>query len=252
MSDQSNVSTKFADDAIEMSDDEADDDEDDESMGEVDSVKVKPSTQGRKGSTTTSFPEKAASMPAAGRSVLASRFNPTALSGFEFVQNDEETCVPLYMMNTYTSSNLITHVVVVMVLPSGIGYKTSNNISLHLDKNSSELVIDIKWPDFVTELDFLNLFPEDHITSDDFVLAKQALKIRMSQMRPTIKDPLKSVARIPLMGYSVRPIIEDGDWCFLGELTGTRVLYIDLKTPTDGKYEGHKVKRCMIQGIVKE
>jgi len=55
----------------------------------------------------------------------------------------------------------------------------------------------------------------------------------MSQMHPTMKDPLKSVARIPLMGYSVHPIIDNGDWCYLGEPTGTHVIYIDLKTSTD-------------------
>jgi len=107
------LNQNFADDdAIEMSDDGMEDDDNDDSSGDGDLVKIKPSTQGWRGTTAagSSFAEKPANVPAAPvRNMLASWFNPTALSQFEFVHNDEETCVLLYMMNTHTSSATWSH-----------------------------------------------------------------------------------------------------------------------------------------------
>jgi hypothetical protein len=150
-------------------------------------------------------------------------------------------------MGTYKDSNVVDRVVLVIVLASGVGDKNSKDVQLHTEKSASELVITITWPKFVCDIKELHqLFTEEEKQLDNFVLRKQALVQQMAMMRPTKNDPLKSVARIPLP-IEVEPNIHESAWRFIGDKKGTRVLYIDLKAPSDGKYEGQAVKECKIK-----
>ena len=170
----------------------------------------------------------------------------TSLAGAELVRSEEETWLPLFIMNIFQGTNMVWHSIIVIVIPSGVSFVTTKDIELHLEKGATELVIEVTWPSWVINLGFMLLFDKDKQVSEDFVLAKQALKQRMAQLRPSKDSPLKSVARIPLP-FEVQPQIADEDWSFHGEqVSGTRVLFVDLKAPTDGKYEGKKVKECTI------
>ena len=178
--------------------------------------------------------------------------NATLLAGLELVRSKEEVWLPLFIMNKWQAINMVWHVVLAVVVPSGVGFVTSNDIELHLEKDSTELVIVVTWPAWVVKLLFLLLVSKEEQATEDFVLLKQALAQRLAEMRPTKDSPLKSVARIPLP-FEVLPHIADVDWHFLGEKTsGTRVILIDLKCPSDGEYEGKKVKSCTIESDAKE
>ena len=143
------------------------------------------------------------------------------------------------------------HVIIIIILPSGIGYKNSNDVEFHLEKDAIELVVSVTWPAWVVNMDFFKLFESQERTTKDFVLYEMALKRRMAQMRTTVNDLLRSVARIPLP-FQVQPHIADDDWRYLGERTGCRVLYMDLKAPSNNSYEGKKVKACTTADLEKK
>lgn len=172
--------------------------------------------------------------------------NVTAQAGAELVRSEEETWLPLFIMAVYRDEDMIWHVVLVIVLPSGVGYKDSNDVFLHTEKAATELVIKVTWPSFVVQIrDLHSLFDEKIQHTDDFIVRKRALMTRMAQMRPTANDALQSVARIPLP-FEVNPDIPDESWEFIGSPNGTRVLYIDLKAPSTNTYKGKTVKDAKI------
>ena len=155
-------------------------------------------------------------------------------------------------MNKWQGVDMVWHIIMTIVAPSSIGFLTLMDILLHLKKDSEELVVTVTWPTWMLTLSFLFLLSADHQSSEEFVLMKQALLQRLAQMRPTKSSPLKSVARIPLP-FQVRPRIADEDWWFLGEAnSGTRVILINLKVPTDGEYEGKTIKSCTIEAAKNE
>jgi len=179
------------------------------------------------------------------------KFSATSQAGLELVRSEEETWLPLFIVNICQAENVAWHVVLAVIVPSGVGFVTSKDIEMHLEKGGTELVIVVTWPAWFVELLFLGLFSEVERASEDFVLVKQALKQRMAEMRPTKDCPLKSVARIPLP-FEVQPHIADENWRFLGEkVSGTRVLCVDLKEPKSGAYEGKKIKPCTTENETK-
>ena len=175
------------------------------------------------------------------------KLNHTALAGLELVRSEEEVWLPLFIMNKWQGHDMVWHVALAIVAPSGVGYLSSSDIDLHLEKDAMELVVTVTWPTWVLALLFLLLINEEERSTRDFVLMEFALTQRLAQMRPKKSSPLKSVARIPLP-FQVRPSIDNEDWKFLGEnKSGTRVILIDLKAPSDGEYEGNKIKSCTIE-----
>jgi hypothetical protein len=178
------------------------------------------------------------------RGIKRVKVNPTSLAGLELVRSEEEAWLPLFILGAWLSVNMVMHVVLAIIGPSGVGFLTSKDIKLHLEKGNTELVIIVTWPLWVLNLTFLELLSALERGTEDFVLMKQALAQRLAEMRPTQSSPLKSVARIPLP-FEVRAGVGDDDWWFLGEATsGTRVILVDLKEPSSGEYEEKKAKSC--------
>jgi len=172
--------------------------------------------------------------------------NVTSQAGAELIRNEEETWLPLFIMAVYRDEDMVWHVVAVIVLPSGVGFKNTNDVAVRTEKGATELVISVTWPSFVVNIKELHALFDDSIKhTDDFIVRKRALMTRMAQMRPTAQDPLKSTARIPLP-FQVEANIPDDSWDFIGSPTGTRVLYMDLKAPSSNTYKGATVKDAKI------
>ena len=67
----------------------------------------------------------------------------------------------------------------------------------------------------------------------------------MAVMRPDPVLPiLKSTARIEL-DFAVKPITAN-DWLFIGNDDGVRLLYVNLKAPTETSYEAKHVKGLLM------
>lgn len=167
-----------------------------------------------------------------------------AMTGLELALPEEQTWLPCYIISKYLGSDVKTwHVHILILMPSGVGDKNTDDIKLNLENDANMLAVVITWPAWVVEMEFFGLFSKEEQFTKDFVLREQAIKQRMSEMRPTKCDPIKSVARIPLP-FQVEPNIHDEDWRYLGD-KGARILFIDLKHPYDGSYEGNTVKDVM-------
>ena len=61
-------------------------------------------------------------------------FNPTSYAGAELVRTEEETYCPLYFLHSYQAEDFGWHTVVVLVMLSGIGLETSEEMGLQLEK----------------------------------------------------------------------------------------------------------------------
>ena len=189
------------------------------------------------------LPQKAASKKPRVNDVAR---NVTAKAGAELVRSEEETWLPLFIMAVYRDEHMVWHVVAVILLPSGVGFRDTNDVALRTEKGGNELVIEVVWPWFVVNINELHEQFDDPVKrTDDFVVRKRALMTRMAEMRPTASDPLKSVGRIPLP-FEVIPDIPDNSWDFIGSTTGARVLYIDLKAPSANTYKAATVKEAKI------
>ena len=56
---------------------------------------------------------------------------------------------------------------------------------------------------------------------------------------------IKATARIKL-DFAVKPITT-ADWLFIGNEDGVRMLFVDLKAPTETSYEAKPVKELLLQ-----
>lgn len=164
-------------------------------------------------------------------------------AGFEYVRNEENTWVPLCIMNTYRDAMMVDRVVLKILLPSGVGEKDSTDVTMSTEKDATELRIEVEWPDLLMNEDKFHdpLEEKNDYSHENEILRKHALKSRMAELRATRHDKIKSTTRIPLP-FKVEPQIKDEQWCFAGDAKGSRVLYIDLKQPTEGTYLGKSVK----------
>ena len=85
---------------------------------------------------------------------------------------------------------------------------------------------------------------EDH-WRDSFACMSCAMEKKMKLMRPDPKVPtLKSIARIQL-DFPVRDITPE-DWLCIGNDTGVRMLFVDLKAPPETSYEDKPVKKVLV------
>ena len=150
------------------------------------------------------------------------------------------------------------HQVVVVLLPGGIGYERTENIDVEVcsDSLGQYLRVVIDWPQWIMSLSFLeqvktrkekrllggrpwkSLTNKAHTAFEmDHMLLSYAIKVTLAEMRPTAKSPVvKAEARIPL-DMTVRPTITRDDWMYVGNTTGVRLLFVDMKAPVDTTYE---------------
>ena len=75
--------------------------------------------------------------------------------------------------------------------------------------------------------------------NENFVLMSHAIKEQLALMRPNPGVPvLKATAQIKL-DFPVKPLT-DNDWHFVGNQTGARLLFVDLKAPKTCSYKKKK------------
>jgi len=145
---------------------------------------------------------------------------------------DVPTFVPPYWINQYTCpDDMSTHVGICVTLTAGVCTGDTNNIVLALEKENTELIVDMKLHEFYTDttmLDLENL--EDKFGKIIAPHLQIALEKKMSFMRGSKRDSFIFRARIPL-GVAVNPLIAENDWHLMGDNKGNRCLMIVLKTP---------------------
>jgi len=175
----------------------------------------------------------------------ATHKNSVVLAGAEYVHNDKDDFVPPYWINHYTCQDKSVHIGILICLPTGVATNSTDNVSFSLQKDCTELVITVKMHACYTELKMLKI-PSvvNKLGADKKALLKNSLEKTMFNMRASVHDPFFFTVRIPLLGFSVRPIISDDDWHFIADKYKNRGLLIILKTPTDGTYAGQQVKKA--------
>jgi len=81
---------------------------------------------------------------------------------------------------------------------------------------------------------------------ESFALMAHALRAQMTTMRADPEVPtIKTTAHIKL-DFAVKPITT-ADWLFIGNEDGVRMLFVDLKAPTETSYEAKPVKELLLQ-----
>ena len=158
------------------------------------------------------------------------------------------------------------HQVLVILLPSGVGQLSTQDVDLGLEANGTVLAIQHVWPEWITNRQYLyflkqalleqakpewkSLLPTDRDEAEDhfretFALMAHSLRTQMAAMRPDPMLPiLKSTARI-VLDFAVKPITAN-DWLFIGNDDGVRLLYVNLKAPTETSYEAKHVKDLLM------
>jgi hypothetical protein len=174
--------------------------------------------------------------------------------------------VPNGIKAVYKDWQMVRHQVLLTLLPAGVGYTGSEDIELNLETVGGDPYprITIDLPLWVAEgkciqqlertlkADAEKLWAtmddEDEAKrhfNDDFVIMSQAIREQLLSMRPNTRvAALKATARIKL-DFPVKPIT-DRDWHIVGNQTGVRLLFVDLKVPGTRSYEKRKVKAVQI------
>jgi len=119
----------------------------------------------------------------------------------------------------YHVDAVTTKVGVVVNLPAGIATMEISDVTIYLDKNATELAIQVKMPLFITDLKFIKrmiaaVSPDGMkmYSEDEMGCFKLNLEIRQVDLRPMAYDDMYYTARIPLTGYIVLPTLMPGDW----------------------------------------
>ena len=176
--------------------------------------------------------------------------------------------VPNCIKSVHNDTSIVQHQVLMTLLPGGVGHKDSDDIELQLEKNGDDtyLAIAINWPEWVAKATFLpelesalkaeaekewNTLDEEEKAraqahfNENFVIMSHAIKEQLALMRPNPEvATLKATARIKL-DFPVRTLTYN-DWHFVGEQTGVRLLFADLKAPTSCSYAEKKTKSVRI------
>jgi hypothetical protein len=138
-----------------------------------------------------------------------------------------------------------THVGICITLIVGVCTEHTNNLSLTLEKENTELVIDMRLPEFYTHTKVLEVKTlEDKFGDKEAPHLKLAIAKKMSMMRESMESPFWFKARIPL-GISVNPFIDENDWHLMGDVKQNRCIMLVLKTPTTGAYKGQGRKKVV-------
>jgi len=176
------------------------------------------------------------------------RKNPALLAGAELVQNDEQAFIPPYWVKPYDCPHCHSkHVGVCVALTAGVcSSNKTTNVVLSLEKENTELVIDMRLPRYLTKHKNVS----DQLVKSKFgqkegMTFQSAMIICMASMRTSVDDPFVFRARIPL-GLSVNPVITEKDWHIVGDTGGSRVLNVILKTPTTAKKSKGRCKEVTI------
>jgi len=120
------------------------------------------------------------------------RKNPATLAGAELVGNDEHTFVPPYWVTQSTCMTCMTiHVGVCVSMIAGVcGHNCTLEIVLSLVKENTELLIEVKLPEYYTKAKMLK---EKAINAkfgkEEGSNYITAMTIRMATMRGNIDDP---------------------------------------------------------------
>ena len=162
--------------------------------------------------------------------------------------------------------NLVWHIVLVILLPSGVGQSSTEDITLTIESNGTVLAVELLLPLWITNQNFLSFLKQTLLKQaklqwkdlpeaskdeaedrfrDSFALMAASLRTQMIMMRedptaPTIKATAKIQLDIP-----VKPITPE-DWQFIGSETGVRMLFVDLKAPSSTSYEAKPVKDLLL------
>jgi len=162
--------------------------------------------------------------------------------------------------------SLVWHQVLIIQLPSGVGWVSTDDIDLTTESNGWVLGVEVCFPDWISSQQFLyflkkalleqaklrwkELSPaakdqaEDQFR-DSYACMSASLKTQMALMRekPGVHT-IKATAKIKL-DVAVKPITPE-DWHMIGDDTGVRLLYVDLKSPTETSYEAKPVKELLL------
>jgi len=113
--------------------------------------------------------------------------------------------------------------------------RSTNNIVLSMEKENTELVIDMRLPRYYTKhKNLAQKLLHSKFGEKEGNLFRSAMKICMATTRTNVDDPFVFRARIPL-GIPVNPVISEKDWHIVGDSEGSRVLNVILKTPIAAK-----------------
>lgn len=140
---------------------------------------------------------------------------------------------PLRLTSVWKDSEMTEHVFVALVLPSGVASKNVDNIDVSVDSSGTELLIKVRWPRFVCEVESLHKVWTRSMSysagneNRELLSRINAFSETLATMRKNEQEILTSTAKIPLpIQVSKKPNFVK----LLGDLEGdTRVLYVDLK-----------------------
>ena len=159
------------------------------------------------------------------------------------------------------------HQVLLIVLPTGVGATASTeDVDLRTEYNNTVLAVQHLFPQWISNWQFFSLLKQALLEQaklqwqsllpanqeeakekfqESFALMAHALRAQMTTMRADPEVPtIKATARIKL-DFAVKPITS-ADWLFIGNEDGVRMLFVDLKAPTETSYEAKPVKELLL------
>ena len=175
--------------------------------------------------------------------------------------------VPDYIKGMFQDAQtMVWHLVLVILLPSGVGHSSTEDVDLQIESEGTVLSVEHCYPEWVSNQAFLfflkhtlleqakqqwkELPPaskeqaEDNFR-DSFACMSASIRTQMALMRDKPGDhTIKATAKIQL-DITVKPITP-ADWQFIGNDTGVRLLFVDLKAPTVTCYEAKQVKELVL------
>jgi hypothetical protein len=183
-------------------------------------VAIKPPTLAAASAATT-MPAKKSFTPAT-----------TLGSGWEYAK----PWLPIYFKGEFQDRDLVTHAVLTILLPSGVGAK---DFAMSLVNDNTELAITVQVPEFITEpqLEKLHCYFKKLEEQGKYKVDQKLLTIRQHALcqaigseRSSDEEPICRRAVIAL-DMEVEPNIDPLSWHLMG-WGETRIIYLDLKAPS--------------------
>ena len=157
---------------------------------------------------------------------------------------------PIHIKTIYKDGQMKKHQVVFVLLPGGVSNTSTDGMELEI--KGGKLVASIPWPTWIEDHSFLKHLRKGMKASnkplwdmvgatkgDDAVeeleaqfehnnvCMKQAIMEELNNKKSS-GDQMKATTTIPL-DIDVKPEIDEGDYTFVGDKDGVRMLFVDLK-----------------------